>query len=569
MKRNRALLAIAMIGVLTATQCTVFAISSEVLEEYEKIVNSQGQTGVLDTDAVGQIFLVEGTDDPTWDATTDTTTDTTTDATTDTTTPEVTTPEVTTPEVTTPEVTTPEVTTPTYTTMMVTLTQSYNSEFNVYEFSASNRYFIYSNVANGGIVAGEFYVDIPYNVTYTMEKDGMCQRYTRKNTISELGSYLFTFTYVDEENLVKYVSTLRFRIEAPVVTEETILSDSDLAALGDDFVFDPETGTVTAPEVDGDTALEDVGNVFIYDPTTGEIIAVDGEDPLTTTDQLPETDAPEDTALSTAQGLICTYDEDADYYKNTLSTGGYFWSNVPNGMTTSGSVVIKSGEGTINYQAYCDGEPVDFTTGQTIKDAGTYTIFPVEETSFLITATDSPCFSFTILPVDARVNVTVMALPETHNLELSAVSLDETPIEFTAKSGNLLLLEDGLYTLTLTGAAGEFTVTFTRDTVAPTVAIDTSKNNQATISCSDEDVYTYMLYQDDTLVTQLAVLTMVSEPGDYVLLVYDMAGNITQQAFTITYGLNTGAIVGVILVIALILGIAIAVKRMRSKVSVR
>ena len=60
----------------------------------------------------------------------------------------------------------------------VSMGEKYHSDYDLYEHSIDGRYFIYSNVSNGGITDRPVYVEIPVDVFCTAEKDGVPMNYT-------------------------------------------------------------------------------------------------------------------------------------------------------------------------------------------------------------------------------------------------------------------------------------------------------------------------------------------------------------------------------------------------------
>ncbi|MFI3250190.1 MAG: hypothetical protein R3Y07_04440, partial [Eubacteriales bacterium] len=442
--------------------------------------------------------------------------------------------------------------TPTMKTQTITMSQRYNSTFDVYEFSANNKYYIYTNVENGGIVATSCYVDIPYNVTYKLEKDGLATSYTRNETISDLGSYMFTFTLTDYEEMTKYVSTLRFRIEEPVSGGG--VSSGDNPFVDGSYIIDPETGEIL-PATDSDIDWGD-----LLDDLEGETLEPDEE----TLEPSEEEEFP--------PALRSTYEEGSGYYKNLLYTDGYFWSNVPQGTYTNSSVTFRAGEGEIEYAVYRDGEAIDFSIGSTVREPGSYVIFPSENVTHMLGDWVPPnraSFSFTIMASDIPINSSVIPLPLSAGVSLVDVQLEGESVRHAQMEDHITLAEDGEYTITLVAPAGESVFTFVRDTIAPIFTVDTSEKNIATIQIISDDVVLCELYEEGELVREAASLRSVSGEGDYTLKLYDKAGNMTEQNFTVEYGLNTGAIMAVFLVIALCIGVFFAIKRMRSKVSVR
>ena len=72
----------------------------------------------------------------------------------------------------------------------VSMGEKYHSDYDLYEHSIDGRYFIYSNVSNGGITDRPVYVEIPVDVFCTAEKDGVPMNYTSGQLLSDRGTYV-------------------------------------------------------------------------------------------------------------------------------------------------------------------------------------------------------------------------------------------------------------------------------------------------------------------------------------------------------------------------------------------
>lgn len=100
----------------------------------------------------------------------------------------------------------------------VTLRETYHADFLVYTESIEDRFFLYSNIGNNGMTDKPVYVDIPQNISYTVEKDGVPFSYTSKQQVGENGTYVFWFTVVKNPEAplseqVIYKTTFNFRIQ--------------------------------------------------------------------------------------------------------------------------------------------------------------------------------------------------------------------------------------------------------------------------------------------------------------------------------------------------------------------
>ena len=100
----------------------------------------------------------------------------------------------------------------------VSMGEKYHSDYDLYEHSIDGRYFIYSNVSNGGITDRPVYVEIPVDVFCTAEKDGVPMNYTSGQLLSDRGTYVMRLTAVYDKNVPlsqqeEYRTVFRFRID--------------------------------------------------------------------------------------------------------------------------------------------------------------------------------------------------------------------------------------------------------------------------------------------------------------------------------------------------------------------
>lgn len=110
----------------------------------------------------------------------------------------------------------------------VTLKEQYNEDYRVYEESIADVFFFYSNVGNGGITHESVFLDIPQNLSYTIEMNGVPWDYIPGQPISNYGTYVVRLTGIEDENVPlyeqkEYQAVFRFRIQQkpPKETEES------------------------------------------------------------------------------------------------------------------------------------------------------------------------------------------------------------------------------------------------------------------------------------------------------------------------------------------------------------
>lgn len=101
----------------------------------------------------------------------------------------------------------------------VTLQERYHEEYKVYEESMADLFFFYASVGNGGITHEAVTLDIPQNIRYTMEMDGLPYAYQPGQSIGAYGTYVVRLTGIEDETLPfyeqkEYRAVFRFRIQA-------------------------------------------------------------------------------------------------------------------------------------------------------------------------------------------------------------------------------------------------------------------------------------------------------------------------------------------------------------------
>lgn len=108
----------------------------------------------------------------------------------------------------------------------VTLKEQYHQDYKVYEESLADLFFFYSNVGNGGITHEPVTLDIPMNLSYTVEWNGVPWEYVSGQPISNYGTYVVRLTGIEDTSVPlyeqkEYQAVFRFRIQAKPPEEET------------------------------------------------------------------------------------------------------------------------------------------------------------------------------------------------------------------------------------------------------------------------------------------------------------------------------------------------------------
>lgn len=111
-----------------------------------------------------------------------------------------------------------------------TLLESYFESANIYSETFSSGDAFYTNTPNDGIVGGNVYIDVPYNMSVSMTKDGIPAGFKNKTYINEEGSYSLIFTDVYDGNIA--TARYSFRIQAGTDKAKAIAVGDDGTAEG-------------------------------------------------------------------------------------------------------------------------------------------------------------------------------------------------------------------------------------------------------------------------------------------------------------------------------------------------
>lgn len=462
------------------------------------------------------------------------------------------------------------------------LSETYHEDYEVYEESMGDIYFFYASVANGGITDKPVTIDIPRDLSFTMEKDGEEIAYQSGQLIGERGAYTLRLqggvdpTAAFSEQTV-YKAVFRFRIqeksaaakkaEAESLAAESKAAESlaaELANTPDSQNEGSELETTSESGMDSEdsesSAAQDEN--YISDDGTYNDEAIDAM----LNDAIGSTDPAKTLAgFHESNGLAEIYDKDSGFYNEVLLTGSVFYSNVSNGMVTNNSVSLKTIEDEVAFRVLKDGTEIEYT-GEEFTEDGSYTIFPSEDTTLFISYYNSrqkPLFCFRIItnPIS---DLGIFNAPL--SMEINRVTHDEEVLDTVGDSFKLEL--DGVYQVELKGDAGTAYVSITKDTRPPRYRVNVEKN-RATVQYLSSDVSRYILKKGETSEENAGQISEISGAGAYQLFVYDKAGNDSAISFNIKYALNTAALMGIALVLVLIIVGILFARNINKKVAIR
>lgn len=447
----------------------------------------------------------------------------------------------------------------------VVLEESYHEEFELYSESLEGRYFIYSNVGNNGMTDQPVYLDIPQNVTYTAEKDGLPFSYTAKQNVSDMGTYVFYFTAVKDPSKplsrqVIYETSFNFRIQ-PKPAGKDKESAAGQASSGYDFVS-PQYGLQNTEETTEEIA-EEITEGNTEETTEGTTLDTENKNVMEPTSE-PEEEMAGETAENVNAGNTGSYDEsynrETGFYKIALQENKYFQSGVPNGMLSNLPVIMDfagMGKEEETITVYRDGQLYVMPENNTFAEAGSYT--------FLLTAgTENYVYSFKVLG-EAQADLdsyTVPAMMTVTSLKKDGLDVamdEEYRLDFT---------EDGIYDLQMANEEGVISgLSFTIDHQPPEFDI-TVQNHMAMLSLQSADIADIEVTVNGNT-EHYTELYQLSAPGRYTVKVSDNAGNYSTKSVTLTKKFNPAGLIAVVIIIGMIVTAAFFIKRTKKNFNVK
>lgn len=473
------------------------------------------------------------------------------------------------------------------------LNESYHSDYDTYELSINGRFFFYSNVGNGAITSKPVTLEMPANIFFTCEKDGVPYAAQSGKQITGKGTYVFNITATETvvDTIYIYTTVYRFRIADKVAGSNSSdgYTSTDLPydideepGLLEPVAQQPEEPELLSP---ADEEFDDSGlsaeelaalNEALQEDDDGgeiaEIMNEDGSINQTAIEELAK-DMSSDSIYTTEginrkTGLASSYDYTSGYYKNVLRNSMAFYTDVPNGMITKREVTLRTSDD-LSFTIYKDGQPYEYDPEQKISETGSYTVIPVAEDVVYYDAyqSETPTFSFRIIG-QAVNDLSVYRAPEGFSItDIMVDGLAADSIKLIGKDA-ALLREDGRYTISISDGDRTIDTDFVLDRIRPRFYVSTEKN-KAQFVYKSTDVKETVIYKDKKLISSGTIQNQVKEPGNYEVYAIDAAGNKGRSQFTVKYGFNKGAVAAIFLVIAAIAGIYAYMRYINSKVKVR
>lgn len=258
------------------------------------------------------------------------------------------------------------------------------------------------------------------------------------------------------------------------------------------------------------------------------------------------------------------YDPEAERFLYELGSI-QFSSNIPNGAVvpsdTTVSIYLPGG---IAGALHRDGTAVENADLTAITETGFYVLQLTGSGLY-----DSDQFTFVIMPALTN-QLNDLRLPEGFTFDY--IMQDGTELDH-AHSNYYEFLEDGLYQICWKNDTikQQYIVKFTLDRQAPTLALPEVVEGKASseVSLSDLEANCYIVVETGGETKTLKGTNhSLKEAGDYVLTVYDQAGNFTRYTFTIEFYLNLSAVFVIIIVLLVLVGVLIYCRRVRKNARV-
>lgn len=440
----------------------------------------------------------------------------------------------------------------------VKLQENYNDTYKTYEESMADLFFMYSNVGNGGMTHEPVIIDIPANISYSMEKDGLPYEYVSQTYITAKGTYVMKLSGVKNSDAplseqVEYTSTFRFRItDEPPVEETEVETEATAVTANSSFVVSGSSGAPVIVMPETSAALETEPETIIETEASDEN-KESSNDPESKPESEPDSKPEEDKDANIPAEREQSRDSSTGNYIITFENGKKLVASVPEGYVGAGSVDLSVAEGDeIITKLYKNDELIDFVNNSSVSENGRYRVEMDGCSYFFTLAYEVGAMDYYPAPVG-------MAFTEVRlNDELLTLATDQY----------VAMEEDGTYSFVMKGKDGERLETaLLKDTVAPEMSVSTNKST-ASIQYLSKDIDRIELLKDGAVVSGFNANT-ITEPGNYKLTVYDAAGNSASASFSLKYQVNLYGVLAVVLVILAVAGVGAFVVYTKKNTKVR
>lgn len=459
----------------------------------------------------------------------------------------------------------------------VTLYETYIDEYETYEESMNDIFFFYSNTENGAFTSESVTFDLPENLTYTLEKNGVEISYSASEEITEPGNYVLRLTGFYES--ANYNASFRFSIREKTAEKETVEDDAEMEEneLEYDEIYDDPAFSLEDTEYDElenmDASLEIMDdNGVINEDALQQSIENQGSELY---DHTGITQA-SSTSVTTTTGMTQAYDLTSGYYILNMFHGTNIWSNIPNGAIVNTSVSLIMPD-TVTATVSKDGQLYEYS-GMNFTEEGFYKIsFYESSLAFSLVYPEEKDYPFlTFRIVQSPVNdITIFNAPQNTHIQYVIRNEEYLYLADMENPANAPLLnyywmtEDGTYTFHVLddSEAYGYDVKLTLDKQKPSFGIQI-KNGVAAVQYAADDIAYVELTLNGNQVSNFSPYEIKGK-GDYILNVYDNAGNCASASFHLGNSFQSANVTAIVLVILIVLGILFVIRRSKTHFKVR
>lgn len=482
--------------------------------------------------------------------------------------------------------------------------ENYIKRYNLYEQVMYGQIVFYTNISNGDIVSKGVKVELPAELETIFERDGKEIEFVNNEEITEIGSYSLTVIAKGEDILGgkendRYYGLFRFRIledDGYSVDPDEDYTEGDTIHIED--LGGEETDVSEGPVTDDTYEAPDDAVPSESEESTESIESTESDDPWaddsaedSQPDEKPDDEPADDTESGADSGgdagsddpdggdddnaaaeddseapegdrsLIRAVGTD-DGIKLVTKAKTEFFTNIPPDMKTTGDVTISTAAD-VQYKLYRNGKLVeDYDLRDEISKEGSYQFFVYDGSGTYPAEFDFEIgrrYVAGLTKYEAAKGVRII------NALYEGNKIRSTP--FAVELGN-----DGTYTIEMSYGDHEWKETFVLDNTLPDVGFKGVKGGRSPggpveIRLKSDDIESYEVYLDGKKI-KVKKLTL-TEPGEYVVKVYDRAGNLTEKNFIIEYRMNEMGIIVIVLLCAIVVAGVVFFIRCKKKFIVR
>ena len=460
-----------------------------------------------------------------------------------------------------------------------TLSETFNSDANMYKETFSNGDAFYTNIANNGISGGNVYIDIPSNMSVSMTKDGLAAQFANRTYINEQGTYVLTVV----SNFGNSTNKARFSFRVQKGIEE---SNTDIEVPESEESGLPEMGEVVVQPVEGENInYYDIDNVFneernMFEFRVGESVFYTNMPAGMFANGGLRLDIPGELNCSVTRN-----GEDYDFSDEISESGDYevYVNDREGNSITLGFSLYDRAVNNIDGFAAPKGYSITNIVYEDYK--GTYVIEENEEetTEFSddsISLSDEEQAEEEIEEESEETTEDAAKTEEIISLWETGSDIIERQVESIAQGGtpSVVFPLDGRYTIELSGEGlPSLETEIMIDKTAPVVEFTgldenmRSEGSSVTVSCDDEDV-TMTLFSksgEERVLSESGGSVTFSGVGEYTLTAVDEAGNQSDYEFRIVRHIGAAGVGAIVLFIVIIGGVAAFVIYNSKRFSVR